>query len=148
MSRPNTPAKVNVCGREDFIILMQKYEVSNSVGKYLNKCQPPIDTARDFANAFANQEELTKDLLGPLNVETLPDQVRISARSAVRGLWAECTALCRVVLDNKRGDPEKTKKLAKTRITSKLGFGKKPWSFWPRSLRSTLVWTSNPPTNC
>ena len=84
--------------------------MSNSVGKYLGERTPPIDTARAFANAFANQDELTKGLIGPLNVGTLPDQVRIPARSAIRGLWAECATLCRVAPDNRRGDSEKAKK--------------------------------------
>ena len=125
MSRPSTPQKINVCGKEDFVILMQKYEVSNSVGKYLGECEPPIDTARAFANAFSSQEELNKDLLGPLNIETLPDQVRISARSAIRGLWAECTTLARVALDNRRGDPEKVKKTGEDEDSLETGFRQK-----------------------
>ena len=84
-------------------MLMQKYEVSNSVGKFLSECEPPIDTARGFANAFANMDELSKDLLGPLNIDTLPDNVKLSARSAIRGLWHECSTLCKVALENRIG---------------------------------------------
>ena len=102
-SRPTTQPKLNVSGREDFATLMQKYEVSNSVGKFLLECEPPIDTARSFANAFANQEELTKDSLGPLNIEAPPDNVRLSARGAIRGLRAECAPLCWLSLENRRG---------------------------------------------
>ena len=122
MSRPTTPAKVNVCGKGDFVILMQKYEVSNSVGKYSGECQPPIDTARAFANAFANREELNQDLLGPLNVETLPGQAKLPARGAIRGIWGECTSLCRVAVENKRVGQGRIKKTAEDEDKLETGF--------------------------
>ena len=125
MSRPTAPAKINVCGKGDFVILMQKYEVGESVGKFLGECQPPIDTIRAFAHAFANNDELNKDLMGPLNIETLPDNVRLSARSAVRGLWAECQNLSKVALDNKRNDQEKVKKTVEDEDKLETGFRQK-----------------------
>ena len=103
MSRPSTPgaSKINITDKDDFNTLMSRYEVSNSVGSFLAELTPPIDAIRSFANAFESGEELTKDLMGPLNIASLPDNVRLSARGTVRGLWDECVALTRAYLDGK-----------------------------------------------
>ena len=84
-----------MCGKDDPHQLTQGYEVSNSAVEFLSDRQPPIDTARSIARAFANTEELTKDLMRPLNIETLPGNVRLSESGAIRRLWAECQNLCR-----------------------------------------------------
>ena len=105
--RPTKPGKVNISSREAFTAMVGKYKVPNSVGAYLLACNPPIGTIRTFTNALADQNELTTDLMKPLHIETLPDNVRISARIAIRRLRAECSMLTKANLDRRMDSENK-----------------------------------------
>ena len=91
-TRPNTPEKsISIDSKDDLTALIKKYEAPNSAGGFLLACTPPIDAIRTFWKAFADLGELATDLTAPRHIETLPGGVRISARSAIRGLRDEST---------------------------------------------------------
>ena len=78
-------------------------------------------------NAKVRRFELSREVPTRSPTPNRYDAVKLSARSAIRGLWVECATLRMVALENRRNNPGTVKKTADGEGDSKLVFDEKRW---------------------